>query len=611
MEGFSLPPYVMFTVQTELFLNGINLVPGTVALANESHQNSAALKNITIDTGTTKFNTAIEYDTDVNNTAYSRVKHYIVGGKAYSYAYDEAGNISRIQSPDGSWVEYEYDSLNQLKKEIYSAALPFASLVEGGGTANAVTEGVSYDTIEYSYDSRGNITAKTFLLGDTTVANVPYTYNDTTWKDRLTSYNGVTITYDTIGNPLSWHDGSAMTWQRGRQLATYAKDGVSATYTYNADGIRTAKTVGAVTTTYSVIDGTLRRMTDGTNTLEFIYANGLSSVIYNGTEYWYVFNAQGDVIGLIDASGAYVVEYTYDSWGKPLSKTGTLADALGTLNPFRYRGYIYDEETGFYYVSSRYYDPVIGRWLNSDSVVAGVGHSVQGCNLFAYCLNNPVNMADTTGELPFFLVTAAIGAVAGAVIGGVVAAKNGGNVWAGIGIGAAAGALIGTGAGMAAGAALAGSITATTGAVLAGGSALVSTVATGGVGAGVAYITNNLQQATSAITSTASTVADPVKNALKQLDSSGLRPGQTEISRSKIMELVNNFDPVKAQSSINSIGGTRYLVDGHHTTVASTILGKGTCMNMGAFTNQLPSATNIYWTKHWYEFWKTAIKIME
>jgi hypothetical protein len=198
-----------------------------------------------------------------------------------------------------------------------------------------------------------------------------------------------------------------------------------------------------------------------------------------------------------------------------------------------------------------------------------------------------------------------------AVVGGVVAAKNGGNVWAGIGIGAAAGALIGTGAGMAAGAALAGSITATTGAVLAGGSALVSTVATGGVGAGVAYITNNLQQATNAITSTASTAADPVKNALKQLDSSGLRPGQTEISRSKIMELVNKFDTVKAQSSINSIGGTRYLVDGHHTTVASTILGKGTCMNMGAFTNQLPSATNIYWTKHWYEVWKTAIKIME
>ena len=142
---------------------------------------------------------------------------------------------------------------------------------------------------------------------------------------------------------------------------------------------------------------------------------------------------------------------------------------------------------------NRYYDPEIGRWISADSLLNQ--ESVLGNNMFAYCLNNPVNMTDETGNLPFFAVTAAIGAVVGAVVGGVVAAKSGGNVWAGIGIGAAAGALIGTGAGMAAGAALAGSITATTGAVMAGGSALVSTVATGGLGAGAAYIANNLLQA--------------------------------------------------------------------------------------------------------------------
>ena len=315
------------------------------------------------------------------------------------------------------------------------------------------------------------------------------------------------------------------------------------------------------------------------------------------------------MIGLADANGNTVVSYTYDPWGKLLSISDSTSTGIGTLNPFRYRGYYYDTETGLYYVSSRYYDPEIGRWINVDSLLNQ--ESVLGNNMFAYCLNNPANMADTTGHLPFFVVTAAIGAVIGAVAGGVVAAKNGGNVWAGIGIGAAAGALIGTGAGMAAGAALAGSITATTGSVIAGGSALVSTVATSGVGAGVSCIANNLQHAANTITSATSTAADPVKTALKQLNSSGLRPGQTEISRSKIMELVNNFDPIKAQSSINSMGGTRFLVDGHHTTIASTILNKGTCMNMGLMTNQLPSATNIYWTKHWYEFWKTAIKIME
>lgn len=104
-------------------------------------------------------------------------------------------------------------------------------------------------------------------------------------------------------------------------------------------------------------------------------------------------------------------------------------------------------------------------------------------------------MSDSTGHMPFFLVTATIGAVVGAIAGGIIAANNGGNVWAGIGIGAAAGALAGTGVGMAAGAALAGSITATTGAVIAGGSALATTVSAGGLGAGATYIANNLYQA--------------------------------------------------------------------------------------------------------------------
>ena len=178
-----------------------------------------------------------------------------------------------------------------------------------------------------------------------------------------------------------------------------------------------------------------------------------------------------------------------DANGEEVTGSGKIA----LLNPIRYRGYYYDTDMELYYVSSRYYDAKTYRWINADSLLGQ--SSVLGNNMFAYCLNNPVNMADTTGQFGFFLITAAIGAVVGAVAGGVAAAKNGGNVWAGIGIGAAAGALIGAGAGMAAGAALAGSITATTGAVMSGGSALVSTVATGRLGAGATYIANNLSQA--------------------------------------------------------------------------------------------------------------------
>ena len=254
---------------------------------------------------------------------------------------------------------------------------------------------VPYTSVEYSCDSRGNLLSKTYSDG----TSIAYDYNDTTWKDRLTSYNGTAISYDTIGNPENWHNGATMLWQRGRQLASYTNNGTTTSFTYNDEGIRRSKTTNGIRTEYDVYDGTLRRMSDGTNTLQFVYGNGLSSVIFNGTEYWYVFNAQGDVIGLIDATGAYVVEYTYDSWGKPLSKTGSLADTLGTLNPFRYRGYIYDEETGLYYCQSRYYDPEADRWLNADEY-ASTGVGPLGHNMFAYCNNNPISLCDSTGCCP-------------------------------------------------------------------------------------------------------------------------------------------------------------------------------------------------------------------
>ena len=80
-------------------------------------------------------------------------------------------------------------------------------------------------------------------------------------------------------------------------------------------------------------------------------------VTYNDVDYFYVYNLQGDVVALIDANGTHVVEYGYDAWGNSISKTGSLAATIGTLNPFRYRGYVYDEETGLYYLRSRYYNP--------------------------------------------------------------------------------------------------------------------------------------------------------------------------------------------------------------------------------------------------------------
>ena len=115
------------------------------------------------------------------------------------------------------------------------------------------------------------------------------------------------------------------------------------------------------------------------------------------TTYYYLRNAQNDVVKIIDGSGNAVIQYTYDSWGKLLSTSGSLAETFGAEQPFRYRGYVYDEETGFYYLQSRYYNPELGRFISAD-VYLSTGQGVLGHNAYAYCLNNPANGVDPSGH---------------------------------------------------------------------------------------------------------------------------------------------------------------------------------------------------------------------
>jgi RHS repeat-associated protein len=138
----------------------------------------------------------------------------------------------------------------------------------------------------------------------------------------------------------------------------------------------------------------------GSDNLHFFYdAQGRPAIVeFNGVKYGYVYNLQGDVVAIIDGSGNQVVEYTYDSWGRPLTKTGTKADTLGYLNPFRYRGYFFDEETELYYLRSRYYNPVWGRFIYADTVIGKKG-SVLSHNVFAYCKNNPPTFSDVNGYM--------------------------------------------------------------------------------------------------------------------------------------------------------------------------------------------------------------------
>lgn len=201
--------------------------------------------------------------------------------------------------------------------------------------------------------------------------------------------------------------GNALTWTMGRQLASFG--GIS--YTYNEDGIRTSKTSNGITTKF-YLDGTnIIEQTDGTTTLYFFY-DSVGEIVgfkYNGNNYLYIKNSMGDIVGIVDSAGNLISSYTYDAWGKVTSVTGSNT-AIGELNPFRYRSYYYDSDIQMYYLQSRYYDPEIGRFINSDEVrYIGLTTSEISYNPFVYCENNPTNNNDPSGKVALTTVATTLG----------------------------------------------------------------------------------------------------------------------------------------------------------------------------------------------------------
>ena len=303
-------------------------------------------------------------------------------------------------------TSYVYDSANQLVRE-----------------NNPETN----TTTAWTYDNAGNILIRqeyTFTLVDDLSTVIPtttisYGYSDSNWGDLLTEYDGQTITYDQIGNPLT--DGTwTYSWKHGRELASMTDGSTTWNYTYNADGLRTKRTNGEDTYDYVYLDGQLVKLTvnDSGNEIVMYFAYDADgtplSVNYQGTTYYYATNLQGDVVAIVNQSGNELVSYTYDAWGKPYPSEGSGANTLGKYNPLRYRGYVYDTETGLYYLQSRYYDPEMGRFINADAY-ATTGQGLVGNNMYAYCNNNSVNCEDPSGELGVAALCA-IGAIAGGAI---------------------------------------------------------------------------------------------------------------------------------------------------------------------------------------------------
>ena len=318
-------------------------------------------------------------------------------------------NFVNYRDPDGNLIYGDYC--------VYDGNGRIVSIADSGNTSSvratygydqqgqltsATVGGTRYT---YTYDTAGNIQSK--KVGSTTTN---YTYGNSAWRDLLTAYNGGSITYSG-GNPTKYYDGSTFTWTQGRRLATAKVGSTNISYTYDMAGVRSSKTVGSTKYDFTTLSGLVTRQTGGGKTIDFVYDenNQPLAMKYNNTLYYYVLNAQGDVVRIVDGSRSVVASYTYDPWGKIISSSGTLAD----INPLRYRGYYYDSETGFYYLQSRYYDPEIGRFINADSYASTDATGLLSTNMFAYCENDPVNKSDPTGEVAPILVAMAGGAMVG------------------------------------------------------------------------------------------------------------------------------------------------------------------------------------------------------
>lgn len=307
--------------------------------------------------------------------------------KQFSYGYDGNGNIT--QAGD---VTYSYDQANQLDRVNDPENGTKTYVYDAGGNIASVRE--------YDYTT-GSLQAKT------PKTTITYGY-DSVWKDKLISYNGNSISYDAIGNPLHYYNGMTFTWKNGQQLSSIHQSSKTTVYKYDQQGRRLSKKSSDSSTDveYTYADHLLTTLKDNRSGKFYIFyydsdGRAISCAEYAGggtyNYYYYVHNLHGDVIAILDSDGKVKVEYQYDAWGKILNRSHDGSEAgyyLSVNNPFRFRGYQYDEDTGLYYLKSRYYDPTTGRFLNADSQF---NNGLTKLNLFAYADNNPVNAIDSQG----------------------------------------------------------------------------------------------------------------------------------------------------------------------------------------------------------------------
>ncbi len=450
--------YSYDTTKPESVLNGVTLP--TSAVQSIKNDNLGRTKEIVL-------SNTVNNETKTN----TRLFHYLKNGDHTSnlvssiwfgddnkyldnlkYKYDEKGNITEVYENSILVARYKYDSLSRLVREDNFPLRKTTTWEYDAG-------GNIFNRKEYTYTLNDDLSkyVDESLLNDNETNNntyntfktIPYSYANSGIRDRLIGYGSKPteqnkqFEYDAIGNPKIYR-GKTFKWSHGRLLDAI---GIGSdenfvqqhSYTYNASGIRTSKTMtiplkqvegpavnSPMTLDYFLDGNKIISQQDVANKMFFIYGvDGIAgfSIQYNNTEvtYYYKKNLQGDIIGLYNSAMALIAKYEYDAWGnhivKYLDSSGNFVATesdfcyndisninrfIANKNPFRYRGYYYDFETGLYYLNSRYYDPEIGRFINVDNIniINALKYYNNGVNLFSYCLNNPISFIDNLGNYP-------------------------------------------------------------------------------------------------------------------------------------------------------------------------------------------------------------------
>ena len=309
----------------------------------------------------------------------NEIVNYIAFAFVYGYNENEM-TVDNAEVNISPIIQSSKDSKNETSEK---------EAVDEEVLSESIDKSKPYMQTSSEYDSTGN-----------------YVTSETNEQGSTTKYS-----YDANGNALTYRDGMSMTWKNGRQLATLTNGDTSISYGYDSGSVRTTKTVNGVKYTYAYLNGQLMYETRGD--AKFYYSYDANGILYNvrytltdgGTEYsyYYTHNSRGDIVGIYNGVGELKAHYEYDAWGNVISITDNNGNAItnpnhiGNLNPFRYRGYYQDTETGLYYLMSRYYDTITHRFINADGYFQS-GGSILDANTFAYCGNNPVNLSDPNGE---------------------------------------------------------------------------------------------------------------------------------------------------------------------------------------------------------------------